>query len=68
MLRANPLFIPRNHLVEAAIEAAVERDDFVPFETLLDVLARPFEAQPGREDHARPPAAHERVTATFCGT
>jgi len=68
MLRANPLFIPRNHLVEAVIEAAVERDDFGPFETLLGVLANPFEAQPGREDHARPPAAHERVLATFCGT
>ena len=68
MLRANPLFIPRNHLVEAAIEAAVERDDLGPFETLLGVLANPSEDQPGREDHARPPAAHERVLATFCGT
>jgi len=68
MLRANPLFIPRNHLVEAAIQSAVERDNFTPFETLLGVLAKPFEAQPGREDHARPPAAHERVMATFCGT
>ena len=68
MLRANPLFIPRNHLVEAAIEAAVERDDLGPFETLLGVLANPFEDQPGREDHSRPPAAHERVLATFCGT
>ena len=68
MLQANPLFIPRNHLVEAAIEAAVERGDFSPFEVLIDVLARPFEAQPGREDHARPPAMHERVLATFCGT
>lgn len=68
MLRANPLFIPRNHLVEAAIEAAVEREDLGPFETLLGVLANPFEDQPGREDHARPPAVHERVLATFCGT
>lgn len=68
MLQANPLFIPRNHLIEAAIEAAVERDDLGPFETLLAVLARPFEAQPGREDHARSPEMHERVLATFCGT
>jgi uncharacterized protein YdiU (UPF0061 family) len=68
MLRANPLFIPRNHLVEAVIEAAVERNDFAPFEALLGVIAKPFEAQPGREDYARPPAAHERVLATFCGT
>jgi uncharacterized protein YdiU (UPF0061 family) len=68
MLRANPLFIPRNHLVEAVIQSAVERDDFAPFTTLLDVLAKPFEAQPGHEDYTRPPAAHERVLATFCGT
>ncbi len=68
MLQVNPLFIPRNHLIEAAIEAAVERGDFGPFEVLIDVLARPFEAQPGREDHARPPEMHERVLATFCGT
>lgn len=68
MLRVNPLFIPRNHRVEAAIEAAVEHDDLAPFERLLEVLAKPFDAQPGLEDHARPPAAHERVLATFCGT
>ncbi|CAD5293599.1 Protein adenylyltransferase SelO [Bosea sp. 62] len=68
MLGTNPLFIPRNHMVEAAIQAAVERDDLAPFETLADVLSRPFDAQPGREDHARPPVAHERVLATFCGT
>ncbi|MCA0418305.1 MAG: YdiU family protein [Proteobacteria bacterium] len=68
MLRINPLYIPRNHQVEAVIEAAVEQGDFAPFEALVGVLARPFEAQPGHEDYERPPAAHERVLATFCGT
>lgn len=68
MLRVNPLFIPRNHRVEAAIEAAVEEGDLAPFEELITVLAKPFEEQPGRERYALPPAAHERVMATFCGT
>ena len=68
MLRINPLYIPRNHQVEAVIEAAVEQGDFAPFEALVGVLAKPFEAQPGREDYERPPAVHERVLATFCGT
>jgi uncharacterized protein YdiU (UPF0061 family) len=68
MLRVNPLFIPRNHRVEAAIEAAVEEGDLAPFEELLAVLAKPFEEQPGRERYAMPPAVHERVLATFCGT
>jgi uncharacterized protein YdiU (UPF0061 family) len=68
MLRINPLYIPRNHHIEAVIEAAVEQGDFAPFEALVGVLAKPFEAQPGREDYERPPAVHERVLATFCGT
>jgi uncharacterized protein YdiU (UPF0061 family) len=68
MLRVNPLYIPRNHQIEAVIQAAIEHDDFAPFEALLGVLARPFEAQPGQEDYERPPEVHERVLATFCGT
>jgi uncharacterized protein YdiU (UPF0061 family) len=68
MARVNPFFIPRNHRVEAAIAAAVEREDFGPFEELLAVLATPYDEQPGREAYALPPAAHERVLATFCGT
>jgi len=68
MLHTNPLFIPRNHRIEAAIVSAVERDDFGPFETLVDLLASPFDDQPGREAYALGPAPAERVTATFCGT
>ncbi|MFN4271708.1 MAG: protein adenylyltransferase SelO [Aliihoeflea sp.] len=68
MLAVNPKYIPRNHLVEAVIRAAVERDDFNPFHELNFVLARPFEEQPGREEFARPPQPDERVAQTFCGT
>jgi protein adenylyltransferase len=46
MRRANPVFIPRNHRVEEALSAAVERDDYAPFETLLNILSRPFDDQP----------------------
>jgi uncharacterized protein YdiU (UPF0061 family) len=68
MRRANPAFIPRNHRVEEAIVAAVERSDFRPFETLVQVLARPSDDQP---DHARladPPGSEQRAYRTFCGT
>ncbi|HEX8830241.1 MAG TPA: protein adenylyltransferase SelO family protein, partial [Longimicrobium sp.] len=68
MLATNPAFIPRNHRVEAVIRAAVDRDDLGPFEELLAVLSKPFESQPGFEHYMEPPAAHERVHATFCGT
>jgi uncharacterized protein YdiU (UPF0061 family) len=46
MRAVNPAFIPRNHRVEAVIEAAVNRDDFAPFEELLTVLSKPYEDQP----------------------
>ncbi len=67
MHAVNPLYIPRNHRVEAAIQAALG-DDFAPFEELLEVLARPYEEQPGKEEYALPAEPHERVLQTFCGT
>jgi serine/tyrosine/threonine adenylyltransferase len=68
MEAVNPAYIPRNHLVEAALDAAVSRQDFAPFEQLLEVLSRPFEERPGCERYAAPPAPEERVQQTFCGT
>ncbi|HEU4560618.1 MAG TPA: YdiU family protein, partial [Longimicrobium sp.] len=68
MLSVNPAFIPRNHRVEAVIRAAVDRDDFAPFEELLTVLAKPYETQPAYARYMEPPAATERVLQTFCGT
>jgi len=68
MHAANPAFIPRNHRVEAVIQAAVQRDDFKPFEELLAVLSTPFEEQPALAHYMDPPATHERVCQTFCGT
>jgi uncharacterized protein YdiU (UPF0061 family) len=67
MNRVNPAFIPRSHQVEAMIAAPVE-GDFSPFHRMLDILSRPFEDQPDAQAFAAPPLAHERVTATFCGT
>ncbi|MBR0649719.1 YdiU family protein [Roseomonas terrae] len=68
MRAINPLYIPRNHLVEEALAAAASRDDLAPFEALLAALSCPFEEQPGRERYAMPAQPDERVTATFCGT
>jgi len=68
MRRANPAFIPRNHRIEEAIEAAVRRGDFQPFETLVEVLERPYVDQPDRAYLAEPPAPERRVYQTFCGT
>ena len=68
MRAANPAFIARNHLVEAVIEAAVNRDDFAPFEELLAVLSEPYRDQPAFSGYADPPQPHQRVLQTFCGT
>jgi uncharacterized protein YdiU (UPF0061 family) len=68
MRAVDPAYIPRNHLVEAALDASVSRQDFAPFEQLLEVLPRPFEERSGHERYAAPPAPEERVQQTFCGT
>lgn len=68
MRLANPEFIPRNHRVEAALEAASERGDLEPFRKLLGILQRPYEQQPAFADYALPPEPSDRVFKTFCGT
>ncbi len=68
MRAANPVFIPRNHLVQAALDAAVERQDFHPFEQLLDVVQQPCKDRPGCKRYAAPARPEECVHATFCGT
>ena len=68
MRAVNPAFIPRNHRVEAVIDAAVNRDDFAPFKELLTVLSKPYEDQPALAAYAEPPEPHQRVLQTFCGT
>ena len=68
MRAANPLFIPRNHLVEEAIVAAVSNGDFQPFETLVSVLSSPYEDQAEFGHHVLAPTPEQIVQHTFCGT
>ena len=68
MRAANPAFIPRNHLVEEAISAAVNDADFLPFEDLLTVLSMPYEDQAVFSRYADPPRPDQVVHQTFCGT
>ena len=58
----------RNHRVEQALSAAVEREDFAPFSELLLVLSRPYEEQDAYQAYASPAKPDERVFRTFCGT
>ena len=63
MRTVNPAFIPRNHRVEAVISAAVNNDDYAPFEELLTLLSKPYEDQPAYAAYAEPPLPEQRVTA-----
>ena len=67
MLAANPLYIPRNHRVEAVIEAAY-RGDLAPFHQLLDRVLEPQSEESPNPLFAAPPTEQERVANTFCGT
>jgi uncharacterized protein YdiU (UPF0061 family) len=68
MRSVNPAFVPRNHLVEEVIQAAVEAGDLTPFHQLHQVLSSPYEDQPGQERYAAPPRPDQIVHQTFCGT
>lgn len=63
----NPVFIPRNHRVEQAIQSA-EKGGFSMFNTLHNILSKPFEDQPEFAEYEHPPREEEKIVATFCGT
>ena len=63
----NPVYIPRNHLVEEALDAATG-GDAAPVERLLDVLADPFTERPGLARYADAAPADFGPYQTFCGT
>jgi uncharacterized protein YdiU (UPF0061 family) len=69
MAKVNPMVIPRNHLVEHALEAASDYGDLAPFERLLDEVRRPFEAREDDTPYIQPASREETERyRTFCGT
>lgn len=68
MQAVNPIYIPRNHQIEAAIRAAEDRGDFSVFHDLHAVLQNPYVEQAGKERYRLPPEPEEVVSKTFCGT
>ncbi|MCW2132333.1 protein adenylyltransferase SelO [Arthrobacter sp. VKM Ac-2550] len=67
MDRTNPAYIPRNHLVEEALAAAVE-DDLEPFNQLLAAVTAPYEERHGLERYATAAPESFGPYRTFCGT
>ena len=65
--RENPVYIPRNHLVEDALTAATA-DDLEPYERLLSAVTRPFDERPQLAGYADPAPDDFGAYRTFCGT
>lgn len=63
----NPVYIARNHHVEAALTAA-HAGDLAPTRRLLDALAAPFARRPGFEDLEQPAPEGFGPYTTYCGT
>jgi uncharacterized protein YdiU (UPF0061 family) len=64
--RTNPVYVPRNHLVEQALGAAVD-GDLAPLDRLLEAVTAPYDERPGLERYAEPDP-EQGVYTTFCGT
>jgi len=68
MQKTNPAIIPRNHRVEAALDAAVEQGDGRLLQKLLDVLAKPYAYAPEQAEFTQLPPQSDRPYRTYCGT
>jgi uncharacterized protein YdiU (UPF0061 family) len=68
MNRVNPIYIPRNHKVEEALQAATLAADYSKFEELIAVVAHPFDERDGLEDYAKPAPEDFGPYTTYCGT
>ncbi len=67
MDRVNPIYIPRNHLVEEALDAATG-GDLAPLNRLLAAVSAPYEGRAGMELYAALAPQDFGAYQTFCGT
>ena len=67
MDRVNPLYIPRNHMVEDALTEATV-GDMAPYHQLLQAVTRPFDERAGFDAYAAPAPPGYGDYVTYCGT
>lgn len=63
----NPVYIPRNHLVEQAL-AAAHANDYEPFDRLFAAVTNPFDESAATSEYAQPAPIDGAPYQTFCGT
>ena len=66
--QVNPVRIPRNHLVEEALEEASTHGDFTKFNRLLEKLKQPYQQSWKAEELQNVPSGYDVAYQTFCGT
>jgi len=63
----NPLYIPRNHMIQKSIDLAYQ-GDYSLFHQMREILNNPFSKQAGCDEFAKAPHKDEKVHNTYCGT
>tara|TARA_Y100001936_G_scaffold134363_1_gene131362 strand:- start:445 stop:816 length:372 start_codon:yes stop_codon:yes gene_type:complete len=64
----NPFVIPRNSVVEEALNAVYKSEDFGLIKSLISVLKNPYKRRAGIEKYSKPPGKNNGKYVTFCGT
>ena len=64
----NPIYIPRNHKIEEAIQLAVDHNDYAMMHEMNEALMHPYQENEKYKAYRIPPKKSERVESTFCGT
>ena len=68
MKKINPLYIPRNHLVEYALDEALSKENYKPFYNLLSFVTNPYDEVFNSEEYTLPAPITDKPYKTFCGT
>ena len=68
MNNINPLYVPRNHNVEAALQAATEQNNMEPFKKLFSILQNPHKENDDLREYSTPLSGDDSSYKTFCGT
>ena len=68
MKKINPLYIPRNHLVEYALDEALSKKNYKPFYNLLSFVTNPYDEISNSEEYTLPAPITNKPYKTFCGT
>jgi uncharacterized protein YdiU (UPF0061 family) len=68
MIKTNPKYILRNHLLQTAIEKANLENDFLEVKKLLKIMQNPFDEQPENESYASLPPAWAGKISISCSS